>query len=399
MNLSLSKFPVDTGGLRRGGLMALGVIGLGIVGLAALRTDWVRSPNPSLQDESTATLVSEIRTVTALGRLEPRGEMIQLTASTSVQESRLAELRVQEGDTVAAGDIVAVLDNRDLLRASLQQAEERVRVAEAQLAQVQAGAKTGEIQAQRAEIARLQADRITNLEAQEATVARLGAELKNAQLEYDRYESLYQQGAVSASERDARQLTYDTAQRRLEEARANLARVQTTSQEEIQRATATLDQIAEVRPVDVQVAAAEVQSAQSAVAEAQVSLEQAYVRSPQAGQILKIHTRAGETVGNDGIVTLGETQQMMVVAEVYQSDVARVQLGQSVIVTSPAIPGDLQGTVDRIGLQVEQQQVVNEDPAANIDAKVVEVHVRLDESSSDQVAGLTNLQVTATIQL
>ncbi|MEO0349804.1 MAG: hypothetical protein AAF282_07115 [Cyanobacteria bacterium P01_A01_bin.15] len=45
---------------------------------------------------------------------------------------------------------------------------------------------------------------------------------------------------------------------------------------------------------------------------------------------------------------------------------------------TPVLDTELQGTVQRIGLQVEAQEVINEDPAANIDAKVVEVHIQLD---------------------
>ncbi|MEM9161636.1 MAG: ABC exporter membrane fusion protein [Cyanobacteria bacterium P01_F01_bin.4] len=349
--------------------------------------------------QSEAELVAEISTVTALGRLEPAGELINLTAPTSTQENRIDQLLVEEGDRVEAGQVIAILDNRDRLQAALQRAEEQVKIAQTQLAQVEAGAKSGEIQAQIAEVARLDADRVGNLNTQLATVARLEAEVQNAQTEYQRYESLYQQGAVSASERDARQLTYATAQRQVQEAQAALARIQTTSREQISQARATLDQVEEVRPVDVAVAEAEVQSAIAAVAEAKADLDQAYVQSPRPGQIIEIHTQPGETIDSDGVATLGQTQQMMAIAEVYQNDIAEVQVGQTATITSPAIPDELQGSVERIGLQVGQQQVVDDDPAANIDARVVEVHVRLDPAASEKVIGLTNLQVTVKIEL
>ncbi|MDY7012717.1 MAG: HlyD family secretion protein, partial [Cyanobacteriota bacterium] len=112
----------------------------------------------------------------------------------------------------------------------------------------------------------------------------------------------------------------------------------------------------------------------------------------------KIHTRPGEKITDEGIATLGQTQQMMAIAEVYQNDIAKIQVGQPATITSPVLPDELQGTVERIGLQVEQQQVVNEDPTANIDAKVVEAHIRLDPTSSEKVAGLTNLQIAVEIQ-
>lgn len=377
----------------------LAFVGVAILGLAGTGWGvWQFRAAQMREAQTDVLVVPEIQTVTALGRLEPAVEMINLTASTATQPSRIEQLLVEEGDRVQAGEMIAILDNRDRLQASLQKAENQVRVAQAKLAQVQAGVKAGELQAQRAEIARLQADRAGSLAAQRAAVDRLQAEVQNARIEYERYESLYQQGAVSASQRDAKRLAYITAQQQVQQAQAELGRIETTSQEQIQQAQATLDRLAEVRPVDVEAAEAEVQSAKAAVVEAQANLEQGEVRSPRAGQIIKIHTYPGEKIADQGIVTLGQTQQMKAIAEVYQSDISQIQVGQPATITSPVIPNSLQGTVERIGLQVEQQQVVDEDPAANIDAKVVEVHIRLDPNSSQNVAGLSNLQVTVTIQ-
>ena len=259
------------------GLAAVGSLGIAVWGVSQLRMGAVR-------EEQAEVVAPQITTVTALGRLEPDGEIINLAAPTSVQESRIERLLVAEGDRVEAGDVIAVLDNYGRLQATLQQAEEQVNIARAKLAQVQAGAQTGEIQAQQAEIARLQADQAGSVSAQRATIARLDAEVLNAQTEFQRYESLYQRGAVSASERDARQLTYTTTQRQLQEARASLARIQTTTDNQIAQARATLDRIEEVRPVDVTTSQAEVDAAIATAAEAQASLHQASVRSPVAGQ-------------------------------------------------------------------------------------------------------------------
>jgi len=83
----------------------------------------------------------------------------------------------------------------------------------------------------------------------------------------------------------------------------------------------------------------------------------------------------------------------------YQSDISKVRPGQQVQITSDALPDELQGTVDRIGLQVRRQSVVNTDPSTNIDGRVVEVHVRLDKASNQKAAQLTNLQVKAVIAI
>ena len=58
------------------------------------------------------TVLSTVATTAAtLGRLEPRGEVIQLAASS--KGSRVEQLLVQRGDRVQAGQVLAVLDSRD----------------------------------------------------------------------------------------------------------------------------------------------------------------------------------------------------------------------------------------------------------------------------------------------
>ena len=352
------------------------------------------------EPEVPAQIMPEIKTVTALGRLEPSGEIIEISVSSAAEGNRIEELLVSEGDKINKGETIAILDSRDRLQASLNQTKEQVKVAQANLAKVKAGAKTGEIQAQQAAIARIEAERSNDIAAQQATVSRTQAEVNNAQVEYQRYEQLYQDGAISASEKDSKYLTLATAREQLAEAIANLNRIKTSQQQQIAEAKATLNKIAEVRPVDVDVAAAEVRQAQAAVATAQAELDRSYIKSPQAGRVIKVLTRPGEVVSsNDGVVRIGQTSQMYAVAEVYESDINKVQIGQQVVVTSSAIPDELTGTVETIGLEVERQEVVNTDPTANIDAKVVEVKVKLDPESSQKVAGLTNLLVKVKIHL
>jgi HlyD family secretion protein len=338
-------------------------------------------------------IVAPITTVTALGHLQPTGEVIKLSAPTSSNGNRVDQLLVKEGDRVKVGQVIAVLDNHDRLQAALSQAQEDLKVAQAQLAITQAGAKRGEIAAQQAEIGRLAAQYQGEIRAKSATVARLKAELRNAETEYSRYEALYQEGAIAASERDSKHLALDTAQQSLQEAEAELNQSQSTSPPDLNKAKATLEQIAEVRPVDVAHDRAEVDRAVAAVNQAKAELEQAYVRSPLNGEVLYLHTRSGEVVSNDGIVEIGQTQNMEALAEVYQSDVSKVRVGQPVRVSSDSIPGELRGSVASISSQVRRQTIINTDPSTNIDARVVEVHVALDPASSQKAAKFTNLQV------
>ena len=350
-------------------------------------------------ESSPAAIIPELTTVTALGRIEPKGQVIKISATMLPEGSRVEELLVTEGDRVKAGQVIAILDSRDRLLAALQEAEEQVKVEQANLKRIKAGARRGEILAQQAIIAGLEAERQGDIAAQETTVARWLAEVGNAAIENQRYEELYKQGAISASQRDSKSLKLETAQKNLQAAQTQLTRTQLTSQEKINAARATLNSITEVPQVDIEAAQAEVNRAIAVMKRAQINLQQAYVRSPQDAQILEIHSRPGELISSNGIADIGQTSQMYVVAEVYESDINKVHPGQKVEVFGNFVPIELQGVVDRIGLQVRRQNLINTDPTSNIDNRVLEVYIRLDETSSQKAAKLTNMQVKAVIQL
>ena len=411
------------------------IIGLGIFSiLSTAITTFVywRASKTSPQPVIETPVVPQA--VAAIGYLEPQGEVIELSAPAFLEGARVEELLVKRGDWVKAGQVVAVLDNRDRLQAALQQAQTEVKTAQARLAQVQAGAKKGEIQAQNAKFQETKAEltgqiatqsaNIANLEAQlegqsnsqQATIARLEAELNNATKECQRYKFLLADGAIATSERDRICLQQDiiqqqlqaakvdlseikaTLQQKIGEAKANLERTKTTLANQISEAEASLEAIAEVRPVDVAVARSELANAEAAVIKAQANLDLASVKSPTNGQILEINTRPGEIVDNaKGIVVMGDTQNMYVVAEVYETDIDRIRVGQSAIVTSDGVTQELMGTVNNIGLQIGTKDVLGTDPVADTDARVVEVRIRLNPESSKRVANLTNLEVNAII--
>ena len=404
-----------------GGIVVYGIYQFGLVGQTDKSEPVETTPN--------------IQKVAALGRLEPEAEVISLFAPLALDGDRIAKILVKEGDRPQAGQVVAILDARDRLQTAVLQAQQQVRVAQAKLAQVQAGAKAGEIQAQQASVERLQAqsqgDKTAQQEAifriqaqwsgdriaQEATIKKLEAELKNAEAEYQRYQQLYSQGAVSNSLYDSKGLTVETAKQQVDEAKAVLNRINTTASKElaeakaalartnatgskqVSEAKATLTSIAEVRPVDVAAAKTEIENAIATLKHAQTELAGAYIKAPMAGQIIKIHTRVGEKISDSGIADLAQTDQMMAVAEVYQTDIGKVKLGQQAVISSQAFGGELRGTVAQIGLQVNRQNVFSNQPGENLDSRVVDVKIRLNPEDSKRVAGFTNLQVQTAIEL
>ena len=340
--------------------------------------------------------------VTALGRLEPQGEVIKLSVANA-QDSRVNELYVAEGDRVMAGQLIATLQGLDQKGAELAAAKQNVAVYRAKLEKVLAGeAKDAEILAQQSTIARLQSQlRNESLEKQ-AEIADADAELTNAGTNYDRYQNLYLDGAVSKSQRDDRLELYQRSQARLNQAEARYNNTVTSLQRQIDRERSILNQLKEVRPVDLAEARSELDYAIAKVRQIESELEDYYVRVPIAGQILKINTLVGEKVDtSQGIVELGRTSQMYAIAEVYETDVGQVRVGQLATIISEhgGFDGKLQGTVDHVGLQIKKQDILESDPAANKDARVVEVKVRLDPQDSEKVAGLTNLQVRVKINL
>jgi HlyD family secretion protein len=256
-----------------------------------------------------------VETVAALGKLVPAGDVRVLAAPITGMggSPRITELTVVEGDRVSAGQLLARFDNapgqraeRDLLRT-----------------------------------------RIANLER------RLQLESRELQ----RYRRLGSAGAVAADELDRREQDLLTLNGLLQEARAQLVKVNT-------------------------------------------DLTLTELRAPLSGTVLKIHARVGERPGDKGILELGASDRMEALLEVYESDIARVQLGQAVRLSSEngGFSGSLTGVVNRINPQVRQREVLSTDPTGDADARVVEVRVRLDPEDAQRVQRLAGLKVIGRLQ-
>lgn len=124
------------------------------------------------------------------------------------------------------------------------------------------------------------------------------------------------------------------------------------------------------------------------------------LRAPIDGTVLRIQARPGERPGDEGILELGNSERMEAVVEVYESDIGRVRLGQSVRLTSEngGFDGTLTGQVSRISPQVRQRELLSTDPTGDADARIVEVRVRLDPEDARRVQDLTGLKVIAKLE-
>jgi len=338
--------------------------------------------------------------VTALGRLQPQDKITYLSAPNSINGVRVEKLLIKEGDNVKKGQVLAYLENYARSQAAIQQAFDKLLIARAKLAQVKAGAKTGDINAQKATITRLNSQLQGDIAAQVATINRIRAEVENAQKESNRYQQLFKDGAISASIVDSKNLTLKTTQQQLKEAQATLKRTENTLEDQLKEAKSKLNSIKEVRSVDVELAESEVKSAETAIKQAKADHDLTYISSTIDGKILRINARNGEIISTAGFAEIGNTSQMQVLAEVYQTDIQNIRLGQKAKITSTTFPGQLQGTVREIGWQVNQQGIFSINPNSDADRRVIEVKISIDNpADSQKISRLTNLQVDVAIQI
>lgn len=172
-----------------------------------------------------------------------------------------------------------------------------------------------------------------------------------------RYRNLTRSGANPAGDLDEREIQLTDRRGRLNEARAELKRLKT-------------------------------------------DLELSELRSPIDGVVLRVFTQPGERPDASGILEVGANQRMEAIAEVYESDVARIRIGQMVQLESESggFKGTLRARVLRISPQVRQRQVLSTDPSADADARIVEVRLGLDPDELPKVAALAGLKVIARFQ-
>jgi HlyD family secretion protein len=301
--------------------------------------------------------------VIGLARLLPRGDIAVVAPPFGSGDARIAEISVQIGDLVSKGQILALLDNGSELNSAVAAAEADLAIQDATLART------------RQSVALSRAE-------DEASLAEAQAIARAARAELDRTQSLFDRGITTQAQLDRAVSAAEQGERAAQRATATLARYQS-------------DQLND-QP-DVLVALRNLDAAKAALRKAQLDLNKGIISAPADGMVLDIYVRPGEDPGTDGVMVLGDVEQMMAEVEVHQSQIAGVVAGQPVELLADALHLTLNGTVERVGLLVQQQGIVAEDTAANTDARVIEVLVALDAPSSIRAARFTNLEVIARI--
>ncbi|MFN5314809.1 MAG: HlyD family efflux transporter periplasmic adaptor subunit [Planctomyces sp.] len=319
---------------------------------------------PAVAPAAVATVLVPQRTqVHSLGRLEPASRILELFPESGNEGVTVRQLHVAEGEQVESGQLLVTLDNTDRRRAKRAEAEARLRAAEVRLQQVQAGAKSGDIAAQRALVAL--AERQSELARREA----------------DRARQLQARKAISDEQ--------------LEEQQWELDRLLL----EKQRAEGTLAGLLEIRETDVRAAQSEIDAARAALETASAELAASELRAPIAGRVLRILTYPGERIDPAGLLELANVGVMQAVAEVYEGDVSLLRTGLRAKVVLDASGEELFGVVAEIGNAVARKIVLTNDPVSDTDARVVEVRIDLEAESARRVERLSNARVEVFIDL
>jgi HlyD family secretion protein len=281
------------------------------------------------------------------------------------------EVRVREGDVVRPGQVLAVLDPREL-RYQVEQARAAVRTQEVAVRQAEAAVQTqrmqvdqarANLQAQRARLAQLLAgappEQIRQAEEQ-VRQAQAAVEYSRAQLR--RAEELYQQGFVAQQAVDAARtdLAVQEARLRAAEEQLKLLRRGPSAEEaevarsQVRQAEAALRQAeAQLRQVGVAL-----QHAQSILVQAQTNLRQAeslleerVVRAPVSGMAASLAVDPGDSVTpSTRLVQLLRISPAEVAFSVPEQEMGRIRPGMEAAVRVDALPErTFSGRVSRTG--------------------------------------------------
>ena len=174
--------------------------------------------------------------------------------------------------------------------------------------------------------------------------------------------------------------------------RAELARTEI----QLKEFEASLDQLDSQRKLEDELNADD--SPESVVLDRQVELARAdlassEVRAPVTGRVLAVSIHPGE-VSPGPLLTLGDVRTMVARAEVFQTNVLDVAVGDTaeVFILGRTVAGE----VTRVGATVARNTITSLDPADLADRRVVDVVVRLADPAL--AARLVNMQVEVAIR-
>ena len=315
-----------------------------------------------------------LSTVSASGTIEPEAQVLLSFKSAG----RVAEVLVQEGQEVRAGDVLARLETAEL-ELALAQAEAGLAISRARLAQAEAGPDPSELAAAEAALASAQAayrellkgPSEDELKVAQGNVERARLALEQAQAAYDQVAHLPNVAMLPQSlqlqqatlEYELAQANYRIATRGATEAQKAAALAQ------IAQAQATVDRLKKgASPEELEVARAQVRQSEVALEQARLALEGATLTAPFDGVITAVNIKAGELASSARpAIELTDLSRFHIDVYADEIDIGALRVGQQANISLDALP-DVQLT----------GRVVAIAPTASVETGVISYRVRID---------------------
>ncbi len=340
--------------------------------------------------------------VTSLGRLQPTGGIIPVFGPPG---DRITEMySVAPGTAIEAGTRIAALASRKERLQELQIAETQQRETNEamRLARV---AGNQRLAAASAELNQAKANKDADLAAIDARLTFLKLQAETAVAAVARLDKL-RTGGVRVPEEDADKARLLAAQGEAE-LKASEALRKKTETTYIEAEKAAEARIAAAKAeLDEAVAKVPTKSAEERLTLARDLAEQTILKAPITGTVLKVTGREGLPTGMEPILQMADLSAMTAIAEVYESDIERlsqwVRAGPvRAEIKNPALPRALRGTVrseQAISRMIARNQVFAMGPREDVDRRVVEVIVTLDDDAIEPASRFVGLQVTVTLE-
>lgn len=275
----------------------------------------------------------------AEGKIIPE---VEVELSTKVP-GKIKTLLVKEGDFIARGQVVCVLDNGELY-AQIASANANLRQAKARLLELSTGARSQE------------------LKEAAATVKQMEAAYEETKKNLQRQQDLFEQHVIPQSQLDLAKMQADMDKERLEAAKQRLHLLEEGPKKE-----------------SILAAQAAVSSAAAGVQLAKENFSNSIIRAPISGEVIAKYKENGEMVQPGmGIIKIADKSNTYARAEVDESDIGWLKLNQKAVVTSEAYPDKtFAGHVTFISESIGRRQIIPDDPTKISDAKVLDVKILL----------------------
>jgi HlyD family secretion protein len=259
---------------------------------------------------------------------------------------RIVEVRVREGDTVNAGDTIALLEDdqirarEDQAHAALSDAEAKMQAARAQIAVLQEQVRQNQLLTEQAK--QDAAGRVRQAEgevtAAEAELAKQEAAYRLASFDKEAYTRLAATGAVAerrgkeaSSTADQQAAAVAAAKRRVDSARGALVVARASLENPGIRASetaATRKQIAQQQQ-EVASTAAKTEQARAQLAEAQANRKDLIITAPFSGTVTTRAAEPGEVVNaGTAIITLLDLSKVYLRGFVPEGQIGNVKIDQ-----------------------------------------------------------------------